>query len=456
MQVSSAIRDEGRFAIFAALFGLYLVAHHFYLFNGLALDRAGPMIVMLPGAFLLMLWPFSLPLFVFMSALHLAQTLMALPRGSNHMIMSLFLMLGLVAAYLHVAVRDRQFAVGTSRYFDTFAPLGRWLLIIMYFYGTLHKVNTDFLNPLTSCAVAMWRRFGFPEFIAESSAVHTMTMYGTLVVEATAIILLLTRRFRWWGIVIGVSFHGFLGFLPPGRIIAYSLLSIVLHSLFLPKDALARLAGGALGRRLAPLVATPARRAAVILAAMAAALVLPWAVTWGLLLAAILAFVATYGREPQAEDAGRRRWLISGSAAVNLLAVVFFLNGASPYLGFKTGQTIAMFSNLITEGGRSNHLIVPNLRLFDHQYRVATVRDTNVPLLAAWSRQGFKLVEFQVLDYLERTPGARAEFEVDGTTYTHSADNPLPAVSNLPPRWLRNLMVFRPVVLESPRKCDSY
>ena len=32
--------------------------------------------------------------------------------------------------------------------------VARYLLAIMYFYGIFHKINTDFLNPQVSCAVA--------------------------------------------------------------------------------------------------------------------------------------------------------------------------------------------------------------------------------------------------------------------------------------------------------------
>lgn len=452
----TATEKAAPFAIFNIFLGFYLVAHHFYLFGSFGLGRAGLTILILPSAFLLMLWPRNLALFVFTIGLHFFQTLMFLPTGSNHTIMSLFLTVGLILAYLHTAVSSRQLVVDAGRYFAAFAPLGRWLLIIMYFYGTLHKINTDFLNPLSSCSVAMWHRFEFPDFIAQSAAIDSLTMYGTLMVEATALVLLLTRRFRWWGIVLGVSFHGFLGFLPPGRIVAFSLLSILLHSLFLPKDSLERFANGVVGRMLAPALASPLRRIALGLAGLLIGLMVPRDLTWGLLLIAIVGFVAVYGREPAAPTTKGPRWLVSPAVLVNLLAVAFLLNGASPYLGFKTGQTISMFSNLVTEGGRSNHLFLPNVRLFDYQDRVATILETNHPALAQWKREGYKLVEFHVLDYLARSPGTSVTFMVDGQIYAHTPEKPLASVSRLPHRWLRNLMVFRPVVLKSPRKCDSY
>ena len=113
---------DGPFAIFTVFLGFYLVAHHIYLFGGFGFGRAGLMILILPSAFLLMLWPRNLALFVFTVALHFFQTLMILPTGSNHTIISLFLTVGLIVAYLHTAISSRQLVVDAGRYFDTFAP----------------------------------------------------------------------------------------------------------------------------------------------------------------------------------------------------------------------------------------------------------------------------------------------------------------------------------------------
>jgi len=57
-------------------------------------------------------------------------------------------------------------------------------------------------------------------------------------------------------------------------------------------------------------------------------------------------------------------------------AVLFV--SAAPYLGLKTESPIAMFSNLHTEGGISNHLLFSQPPyLFDYQSKVVKVLDTN-------------------------------------------------------------------------------
>jgi hypothetical protein len=47
--------------------------------------------------------------------------------------------------------------------------------------------------------------------------------------------------------------------------------------------------------------------------------------------------------------------------------------GFSPYLGLRTVPAFSMFSNLLTEGQRANHLFVPNLRLASYQDDLVTI-----------------------------------------------------------------------------------
>ena len=60
-----------------------------------------------------------------------------------------------------------------------------------------------------------------------------------------------------------------------------------------------------------------------------------------------------------------------------ILAVVpllVFLNGAAPHLGLQTTATWAMFSNLRTEGGRSNHFLIPaTAQIFGYQRDVVQI-----------------------------------------------------------------------------------
>lgn len=448
---------NGRQIIFSIIFSIYVIEHHFYQFRGFYGDLSS--YFLLSAAFVFLIFPKNYVLFLIVAGGHLVQTVTHLPTGSNHNFLSLFVTIGLAATYIQVALSERRFPVSPAKHFDMFVPLGRWVLLIMYFYGIFHKINTDFLNPTSSCAVVFWYRYGFPEIIDSTPFVHSLIMYGTLVLEATIIAMLLSRRFRWWGVLLGICFHAFLAFQPDGWFRAFSILSIALHSLFLPQDALARFANGKWGQVLIGFFAPPGRRILYGIIALSAWVAawnyLPRPIEWVVIIGLIVVFVIAYCREPSKQAAPIGPWLRSPSVVINVLVLAFFLNGLSPYVGFKTGQSIAMFSNLVTEGQRSNHLFMPNIPLFEYQTRIATIIETDHPMFALVKNSGLQLVEYQLLDTLERSPDFTVSFDVNGQRFSHSPEQPLAGLSDLSPRWLRNLMVFRLVNPASPRGCDD-
>ena len=96
------------------------------------------------------------------------------------------------------------------------------------------------------------------------------------------------------------------------------------------------------------------------LIAAPAEMVLP---LWGLYSAGlILLFVILPKAPPARPTFSFRPW------PVLLVPLLTGLNGCSPYLGLKTETAFAMYSNLRTEGGQSNHLLVPaGVQLFGFQ-----------------------------------------------------------------------------------------
>ena len=90
------------------------------------------------------------------------------------------------------------------------------------------------------------------------------------------------------------------------------------------------------------------------------------------------------------------------------------LNGISPHLGLKSETSFAMYSNLRTEGGRSNHYIYPNsLQLFDFQRSLIEVRDSSVVNLAS---RDWLYTEFELRRFLSNYPEASITYVRDGKT----------------------------------------
>ena len=79
-------------------------------------------------------------------------TFIQAPVGSNHTMVRSAVIVGYWLSFNRIG--GAQPTAGAV--FTNFVPAGQGVLLVMYFYGVFHKINADFLNPITSCAVALW------------------------------------------------------------------------------------------------------------------------------------------------------------------------------------------------------------------------------------------------------------------------------------------------------------
>jgi hypothetical protein len=79
-------------------------------------------------------------------------------------------------------------------------------------------------------------------------------------------------------------------------------------------------------------------------------------------------------------------------AAMPLLVLLI---GAAPHLGLKNTQSFAMFSNLETGAGRSNHLFIPSSwQRWDHLNDLVVIHSSNDPALAKLVGPSWKTFNF--------------------------------------------------------------
>src|SRR5690606_9307567 len=98
-------------------------------------------------------------------------------------------------------------------------------------------INSDFLDPEVSCAVVLWRKMPAALSWLDVPAMHYTAIYGTFVVEGAILLALLVPRWRHFGIIGGIVFHGLLAFSSYKLYSPFSTLSIALHTLFVAPAA---------------------------------------------------------------------------------------------------------------------------------------------------------------------------------------------------------------------------
>jgi hypothetical protein len=128
--------------------------------------------------------------------------------------------------------------------------------------------------------------------------------------------------------------------------------------------------------------------------------------------------------------------------------LLLFANGFGPYLGLRTQTSFSMFSNLHTENGMSNHLIVPSgIQVTNWQYDLVEIIDSNDAKLISTRDNGLLVV---YLELRRIRSGAGSDFWVTfrrkGSNETFDMKRPetysvVPALNVLSKRYF----YFRPV-----------
>jgi len=279
------------------------------------------------------------------------------------------------------------------------APFLRLAFVMVMYAAAFAKLNTGFFDPITTCAV--WILDSIPVFTTPP-ALAGVAIAGAIFTEFAIPTLLLFRRTRFLGVIAGIGFgvvtavagHApfagfawsfYLLFIPPttlGRV------AVTVRRAISP-TALARLKGIA-AAPVGWIVLT-----GVAFLVMAAFQVAPEAIVHRIRpYGAMLAFCTYVLVWTLLLLKNWRHWLRvppRGRGTIGIGHVVFaatviviIVNAASPYVGLKTRYSFTMFSNLQTEPGRWNHMIVPETaRIFDLQEGAVDFDEISDPALAA-------------------------------------------------------------------------
>lgn len=414
-------------------------------------DPIEPLLTMvLIGAFLLFRrgedWVFLG--FVVLLAL---RNLVKFPGLANHSNVILFVCIFLIPLQLQRALRrpnsDTAAAVGTLR----------WVVVLMYFFAGFHKLNQDFFDPSVSCALEKVEDY-FALLDVEVDELpgwmHRLMPFSVLVMELAPAVLLLFGRTQWVGIAMLLLIHGLLA---PVGFADFSCLAMSFLWLFVPPRELHRVPVRSYLRSLAvsfiglQLILAYWRIPAddeVLGHVEGMALILGFTPLW-------FTYFRFRGLGPVMHAP---RYLLHWAL---LAFIVFFC--MNNYLGLRTAGTLSMFSNLVTETERSNHLLLGSnpLKVFGFQDDTVEVlrvdrriRGRYRDALLAGNR--IPRVEFaRILDRLRKKKRRGLYLWV---AYRGQVWSTTDVVRDTEfdfdvPWWQKKLMKFRAIPPERPREC---
>ncbi len=352
-------------------------------------------------------------------------------------------------------------------------PAARLCLLGFYAFAAFAKLNSAFFDRSVSCAVLYFEEstssLGLDALQLDGAAwLQWAVIVGTVVVEVSIPLLLVVRRTRHLGVVVGLAFHGLLALDRSHQFFDFSAVLTALFILFLPTSAGTWVAErtGSVRARLALVderLPTRVHLALAVLPALAALAVAtdrldprealrlgwwPWQV-W--VVACVAACIRYLGQRPVAPEPRALRPHHALFLLVPLLAVA---NGVTPYLELKTGYGWNMYANLRTVDGDSNHLLVRRtLPLTSEQEDPVEIISSNDPHLVRYAERGYALTWRQLRIYLADRPDVRITYQrgAEVVALQHASDRP--ALVEPVPVWQDKVQLFRAVDLTSPERC---
>ena len=124
------------------------------------------------------------------------------------------------------------------------------------------------------------------------------------------------------------------------------------------------------------------------------------------------------------------------------------------HLGLRTEQSYAMFSNLLTEGGRSNHLLVPAWdQPFGYQRDLVEVVESTNPRLQQVAQRRQRIAYFELRRTLSENPQDSVAFVRDGVRIDLEHASADAELSTPPSLLARKFLRFRPIDAEGRERC---
>lgn len=378
-------------------------------------------------AALVVVWPRSISLFATMVAISAVYTISRLPGIPNHILFELFvnltILFGIGLGSVEARRRGLKLEDARKRVYSSFASTVRIEVLLLYFFVTLHKLNRDFFDPEVSCGGALFNMMvkNAPT-LAGASWIQIGCIGATILFEAGIPLLLVFQRTRVLGILVGFFFHLILGFVPHGGVYSFSALMMALLFLFTPAEFVKSLGDSAdrLMQRMSLRRGDTLYRCLAVagIAATLAAWYWGWHragyltlaklgfVQWLTWSAVVLVLLLLAFKSETVAWTGFRVELWPARPALWLFPLLISLNGFSPYLGSKTQTSFAMFSNLRTEDGRSNHFLLAGVpQIWGYQRDIVAIVRSDNQALDRLRQNDLEIPYFQFQSILLRTEG---------------------------------------------------
>jgi len=423
------------------------------------------------AAVLLIAKPSSVLRLVLLIALQLYEVVARLPNITNHWIFTTFVNLTILQVLLYLVIKKRSIQVDRVVLIRTFAPLVKIELVLLYFFVVLHKLNWDFFSTSISCAAVLYKAQHIDGLFPASDTFLKLNIYSTILIETIIPLFLCFKKIRNFGLLIGLVFHCVIAFNSYNGFYDFSSMVFAIYFLFIDLDF--NKAGNILMKLKNSIYNLIGKYTVqysfnkffvlvcILLSLLLGVKILSlvfddyfrmfWAVYSAIFIAVFLFLI----NKKQINKSFAVPVKVNGLFL--LIPALVFLNGVSPYLGLKTESSFAMFSNLRTEGGITNHFFIPiSAQIFDYQQDMVEVTSSSDILLQKMADENKLMTFFHFKNYVAYAKPAQVDYVRAGKrhSFTLAASSPDNELLKKSPMLLRKLMLFRAISKSIAQPCQ--
>ena len=460
--------EEFQFKVFAVL---WATATLFHMAHSSVFDTQLNLALLTVAAFFVIVRP-SLASFLILITLQMFDAFFRMPFTTNHWIFTAFVNVTILQAALILAVKTRTFNIKGGELFKLFRPVIKIEVVILYFFAVFHKLNSGFFTPATSCATELLKAQHLDQIIPLNDSFLALNPYLTLIIESSIPLTLCFRRTTNAGVLIGLFFHCVLSYSTYNAFYDFSSLMFAAYFLFLDRGfsttlyhditRIQSILNNSLDhfsyRRLLYI-------SVFLILSLGFVYILNkrldtfhdvhlyffWTIYSVLFAALLIRYMLLRNKIPRSFEPTFPYF----QPALIIMPVIIFVNGTLPYLGLKTENSFAMFSNLRTEGGKTNHFILSSdIQIFDYQKDVVEIISSTNPWLQQLADEKKALILFEFRNYVHERKPEHIEYLLNGKkrTFLKSESDSFQALGENP-YLLRKLMKFRPFSLQEPQQC---
>lgn len=456
---------------------LWAIATLFHMANHRSFDDQLHFVALSMGAIFLLAKPSSVFRMLLLIALQLFDVIKSMPGVSNHWIFTCFVNLTIVAALIYLVAKKRSFQINKGEWYEIFAPVVRILVIILYFFVVFHKLNAGFFSVEASCATDLYISQNAYGVLPETPLFLSLSAWFTIFMEALIPIMLCFRVTRNWGILIGLIFHNIIAFNPYNGFYDFSSMIYAVY-FFFADDYFTKLVSSVYTKIVDFKIRLRAefsqqfsfKRLIVLMIIFGCGMVVLFVLTkrfedffryifWGiysLAFISLMIFAILKKKQTTATKEGSPAFALPHLAFI-LIPIIVFLNGSSPYLGLKTENSFAMFSNLRTEGGETNHYIIPaSSQIFSFQDELVEVIASSDHQLQSIADSHKLLVFYEFKHLVSQIRPEKVEYIRNGKAETfdlYTAMSSKHELLNQNPFFIRKLFRFRSISKGDPQPC---